>query len=199
MPPRAALGYLFGALIGVLERFGVGAGVGAGLDEAVTLMLCRGPEWQQQARVLARVLKGRLPVVYSTARLLDAVAVRWQAQLNENAKVLCHTHVLPEQNHNEIVGLGRPGRLGASAVVLALTDSTTHVRTRQRLGQMLDICRTGIRAAVVIEAEGRAALARLLSLVMLGDLVSVELARVLGEDAMAIARIDELKKRMASS
>jgi hypothetical protein len=32
---------------------------------------------------------------------------------------------------------------------------------------------------------------------MLGDFVSVELARLVGKDAMEIKRIDELKRRMA--
>lgn len=34
---------------------------------------------------------------------MEAVAVRWRQQINENAKMLCW-HRDPEMNHNELVG-----------------------------------------------------------------------------------------------
>jgi len=199
MPPRAALGYLFGALLVTLERLGVCGSQESGLHEAVSLMLARSGAWLRQARSIARALDGRLPVVYSTSRPLDAVAARWQSQLNENAKVLCHVHVLPEQNHNEIVGLGGPEFLGKKTVLLPLTDAATHPRTRLRLRHMLRLTRGAYERAIELEAEGLSRLARIFSLVMLGDFVSIELARRRGEDSMAIARIDGLKRLMAKA
>ena len=199
MPPRAALGYLFGALLVTLERLGVCSSHDADRHEAVSLMLARSAAWHRQSRAIARALDGRLPIVYSTSRPLDAVALRWQSQLNENAKVMCHTHVLPEQNHNEIVGLGGPEFLRTGTVLLPLLDAGTHPRTRLRLQYMLRLARGAFGRAIVLEAEGRSKLARILSLVMLGDLVSIELARLRGEDPMAIVRIDGLKRLMAKA
>ena len=199
MPPRAALGYLFGALLVTLERLGVCSSHELDRHEAVSLMLARSGAWQRQSRTIARALDGRLPVVYSTSRPLDAVALRWQSQLNENAKVMCHTHVLPEQNHNEIVGLGGPEFLRKSTVLLPLVDAGTHPRTRLRLQYMLRLAHGAFERAIVLEAEGRSRLARIFSLVMLGDLVSIELARLRGEDPMAIVRIDGLKRLMAKA
>jgi glucose/mannose-6-phosphate isomerase len=82
-------------------------------------------------------------------------------------------------------------------VVVALLDRETHPRTRYRLESVLDITEEAYYLAMRLESEGRSRLARLFSLVMLGDLVSVELARLTGKDAMEINRIDELKRRMA--
>ncbi|MBM3331234.1 bifunctional phosphoglucose/phosphomannose isomerase [candidate division WOR-3 bacterium] len=197
MPPRAALGYLFSTLLVCLERLGVCANHQRDLDMAVRLMRNRRKSWSVRARTIAKHIGGRLPIVYSTSRMLDAVADRWRCQLNENAGVLCHTSSFPEHNHNEIVGIGRPKHPGRNVVVIALLDRETHPRTRYRLESVLDITEDAYYLAIRIEGEGRSRLARVFSLVMLGDLVSVELARLAGKDAMEIDRIDELKRRMA--
>jgi glucose/mannose-6-phosphate isomerase len=197
MPPRAALGYLFSTLLVTLERLGVCESQQRGLEEAVQLMRKRRRTWLGRARTMARHLARRLPMVYSTSRMLDAVADRWRCQLNENAGVLCHTSSLPEHNHNEIVGMGRPEHPGRQNVVIALLDKETRERTRFRLESVLDVAATSYFLAMRVESEGRSRVARVFSLIMLGDFVSVELARLLGKDAMEIERIDELKRRMA--
>ncbi len=197
LPPRAALGYLFVSLLTVVERLGLARGFGKDLNEATSLMVERRKQWLCRARAIARKLEGRLPVVYSTSRLLDAVADRWRCQLNENAEVMCHTNVFPEHNHNEIVGMGAPDFLAGRTALLVLLDRTTHPRTRLRLGHVLSITKAGYATAFRLETEGRSALARIFSMVMLGDLVSVELARLRGVDPTPIPRIDELKRRMA--
>ena len=50
-----------------------------------------------------------------------------------------------------------------------------------------------------LESEGRSRLARMFSLVMMGDMVSVELARLRGVDPVPVARIAELKRLMAEA
>jgi glucose/mannose-6-phosphate isomerase len=160
-------------------------------------MKSRRKAWLAEAKTIALHLGGRLPIVYSTSRMLDAVADRWRCQLNENAGVLCHTNSFPEHNHNEIVGMGRPRNPGRRNVVVALLDRETHSRTRYRLESVLDIAEQSYELAMRIESEGRSRVARVFSLIMLGDFVSVELARLLGKDAMEIERINELKRRMA--
>ena len=197
MPPRAALGHLFSTLLVCLERLNVCESYQRGLEETVRFMRNRRRPWLAKARTIAEHLDGRLPIVYSTSRMLDAVADRWRCQLNENAGVLCHTNLLPEHNHNEIVGMGRPGHPGRNVVVVALLDRETHPRTRFRLESVLDITKQAYHLAMRLESEGRSRLARIFSLIMLGDLVSIEVARRQGKDAMEIKRIDELKRRMA--
>jgi len=197
LPPRAALGHLLASLLVTVERVGLSPSWRAALDEAVALLVARRGAWLRQATTLARNVAGNLPVVYSTARLLDAVADRWRCQLNENAKTLCHTNVLPEHNHNEIVGMGVPAYLARRSVLIGLFDPTTHPRTALRFRYALDITRGSYRRAFELHAEGRSALARVLSLVMIGDLLSVRLARERGVDPMPVERVAELKRRMA--
>jgi glucose/mannose-6-phosphate isomerase len=197
LQPRAALGHLCTSLLVVLERLGICGPVGSALNEAVTLMVDRREAWLRHAGEIARKLEDNLPMVYGTAPLLEAVLDRWRCQLNENAEVMCHTSMLSEHNHNEVVGMGQPGWLARRSVIVALHDSSSPEQNRTRLAQVLDITRGSYREAIHVESEGRSSLARVFSLTMIGDLVSVELAALRGVDAMPVERIVELKRRMA--
>jgi len=199
LPPRAALGYLFVSLLVALERLGLCRSYSKDLSEAVGLAASRRDEWHRQARRLASKLVDRLPLVYSTSRLLDPVAERWRCQINENAKVMCHSSFFPEHNHNEIVGMGEPRFMAKKSVLIGLFDKSTHPRTALRWRHVLAVTRGGYERVIELRSEGRSRLARMLSLVMLGDLVSCELARLRGVDPMPVTRIDELKRRMAQS
>lgn len=197
LQPRAALGYLCTSLLVVLERLGICKPLGSALNEAVTLMVGRREAWLRQAGATARKLDGNLPMVYATSPLLEAVLDRWRCELNENAEVMCHTSMLSEHNHNEVVGMGQPGWLARRSVIVALHDSSSPEQNRARLAHVLDITRGAYREAIHVESEGRSPLARMFSLIMIGDLVSVELAALRGVDAMPVERIAELKRRMA--
>lgn len=195
LPPRAALGYLLVPLAAVLEQVGVVDGLTSQIERAAGLLRRCRIKWQRQAKRIAKSLFERLPIVYSTSRLLDPVADRWRCQLNENAKVMCHTAVFPEHNHNEIVGMGSPESLRRS-VLLILYDRFTHPRTARRVAQTLEIARGTFERAHRLKTEGRVPFERVLSLCMLGDMVSIELARFRRVDPLPVARIDSLKERM---
>lgn len=196
-PPRAALGYLLVPLAVVLEQTGVAVGLTSQLRRSAALLRRRRKVWWRRAGRIARTLLERLPIVYSASRLLDPAADRWRCQLNENAKVMCHTAALPEHNHNEIVGMGSPGQLSRSVLVFLL-DRHTHPRTLKRAGETVKITRGTFEKVCQLKTEGIAPLERLLSLCMQGDMVSVELARLRGVDPLPVARIDLLKERMRS-
>ena len=74
----------------------------------------------------------KTPVIYADADF-EGVAIRMRQQINENAKQLCWHHVLPEMNHNELVGWA--GGKNEYAVVF-LRTSFDHPRTQVRM----DIC-----------------------------------------------------------
>lgn len=197
LPPRAALGYLLGACLGVLEGCGIARGLGRDTTAAARLLERERPTLSRVARSLARALLGRLPFVYSTARSLDAVAERWRCQLNENAKLVCHTSELPELDHNEIVGLGGPEFVAKDTELVVLAERDTHSRTLARVRETLFIARGSYHKAHLLTPAGRTRLERMLWLVLLGDLASIELARLEGVDPKTIVRIDELKRRLA--
>lgn len=197
LPPRAALGYLLGACLGVLEGCGIARGLGSEILAAARLLEGQSADVHRQARALARAAAGSLPVVYSAVRSLDAVAERWRCQFNENAKSLCHTHELPELDHNEIVGLGGPGWLAKRTLIVVFVDREVNLRSLARVRETLDIACGSFGRAMVLLPVGTRRLERMLWLVLMGDLASIEMARLEGVDPRTIVRIDELKKRLS--
>ena len=201
--PRAALGHLFTLLLGVVGRLGLIADKSVDLEEAIVVMeSLQGeiketvPTAQNPAKQLARKLYGHLPFVYG-AGVLSEVAHRWKTQFNENSKAWGVFDVLPELNHNTVLGYEFPADLAENAVVVMLTSSLDHPRTQVRF-QVTDeiLARRGV-AWETIEARGRSPLAHVLSTIHLGDYVSYYLAMFYEVDPTPVEIIAYLKERLA--
>ena len=203
--PRAALGHSLILLIGTLQKLGLIADKSADLEEAVAVMeglqarireavpLARNP-----AKQLAQKLYGHLPVVYGAGHLSE-VAHRWKTQFNENSKAWGFYEVLPELNHNAVVGYEFPDDLAGKVIVVMLTSSLDHPRNRVRFQVTQEIlARRGVRYEVV-EALGESPLAQMLSTIHLGDYVSYYLAMLYGVNPTSIETIVYLKERLAQA
>ena len=198
MQPRAALGYSLATLLTLAEQIGLlrigdeaWEEVGSILDDQGTsLASLEG----NPALDLANTLRGRLPFVYSSSGVTAPVNTRWVCQLEENAKVLAHGSVFPEQNHNEIVGWEAESALHEQIVVVALRDKMDHPRVVRRFELTRQLLEP--RAAAWIEVQGRGAsdLARMLSLVQFGDWTSLYLALIRGIDPTPVTLIERLKQ-----
>lgn len=155
------------------------------------------PERDNPAKRLARALAGRHVVVYAGARRLGAMATRYLQQLNENAKVSGHSALVPELNHNEIVGWEKPGAALRGAAVLLLHDPEDDPAVRVRLELTAEyVERQGATVHVITPGEGER-LERLAELAQFGDYLSLYLAFLSGVDPTPIASIDEFKRRLA--
>jgi len=194
MPPRCAIGLVSVPILAVLYQLGITRSYQRDVNETALVIAHNCQQWHRRGRQISRMLCDRLPVVYSTSRLLDAVAYRWQCQLNENAKVMCHSGFLPEQSHNELMGFGSPNFLDKMFFLVFLLDSTTSQRTRVRLNQMLKLIGDTIAGKALVKSQGRSPMARLFSAVVMGDLTSLELAKLRDVDPIEIPRIERLKQ-----
>jgi glucose/mannose-6-phosphate isomerase len=203
LPPRAALGFSFAPLLVVLSRLGmiddpseeVAAAI-ATAREAVERLGLKSPSESNAAKELAEWLDGGVPVIYGTEPRTAPVATRWRTQFAENAKVWAHSAALPEMNHNEVVPLRSSRAAGREKRFVFLRDAEDHPRVALRVeitSRMLDEAGAGVRAVV---SFGRSRLARLFSLVILGDFTSFYLAALTGVDPTPIAPIDELKEAL---
>ena len=147
-----------------------------------------------EAAEIAAVLEGTLPVVHG-AESTAPVARRWKGQLNENAEMAAFASELPEANHNEIEGWAR-GREVAPLAAVFLRAPGQHERVERRIDLTAEVL-GGMGAPVVqVQARGKTAVAHVLSLVMLGDLVSVELADRAGVDPAAMEAIEGFKREL---
>jgi len=192
MQPRAAVVYM---TVGALEC-AAACGAAPSLREEVegSAEVLGGLADDDEPSRLAEALVGTVPVVHG-AGLTAPVARRWKTQLNENAKVAAFASELPEANHNEIEGWawGRE-RAPLSAVFLASPDLHPRVHRRLELAQAA-LGERGV-PTLRVEARGDTGVARVLSLVMLGDLATVRLAERMGVEATPVDSIDAFKRSL---
>jgi glucose/mannose-6-phosphate isomerase len=184
--PRAAVVYMTVAAL---------AAAGAAGDEiegAAPLLGRLAEEWgptapeDSPAKELARAIQGSIPVVVGAGRTV-AAARRWKTQINENAASPAFWSELPEADHNEICGYERPLSL------VLLDDPGIDERLRERI----DLTARSVDVEVQrVEARGETAFERVMSLVLLGDLVSVYMAVLAGKDPTPVPAIDRLKAEL---
>ena len=202
--PRAALGYSFGLLLGLLSELGYFDESQLGLDEAVAtaesapFSLGSGvPESSNPAKQLARRLHGKLPVVYGGG-ILSEVARRWKGQFNENSKAWAFFEQLPEANHNAAVGYENPSDLAANLHVILLTASAYHPRTAARVRITAEILRQRAVGHEVVEARGNSPLGQMIDSILTGDYTSYYLAALYETDPTPVKVIDFLKGQLAA-
>jgi glucose/mannose-6-phosphate isomerase len=164
------------------------------LEQLVTEWGPDAPE-DSQAKELARALHGTIPVV-AGAGLTAPIAYRWKTQVNENAKQPCFWAELPELDHNEIAGWEGARDLAHFSAVF-LDDSDAHPRVKERMALTERLIADNAVASYRLETRGETAIERVLSLVLLGDLVSIYLAALRGVDPGPVKLIDELKSALA--
>jgi glucose/mannose-6-phosphate isomerase len=203
LPPRAALGYSFFPLLLTLIRMGIIRERTRELRETIRLLREKAGVYgdytarSNEALKIAREFMGRLPVIYSTTEHLDSVNLRWRTQLAENAKVLAYGNVLPEMNHNELVGWNVQKRLMKDIVVVVLRDVDEHSRVRVRLELTKRIIAKYSPRVIQTKSGGKSLLARMFSLICLGDWVSYYLAILNRVDPTPVKVIDYLKAELS--
>jgi glucose/mannose-6-phosphate isomerase len=201
MLPRAAVLYMTVAVLECAALCAAGPSLHTEVDAATRLLERLTSEWgpesadDSQAKTLARALQGTVPVVLGSGPTI-APARRWKGQLNENSKLAAFASELPEADHNEICGWER-GAAAAPLAAVFLADSDQHPRIRRRIELTAEeVKRAGARV-LAVESRGETRLERVLSLVLLGDLVSVYLAVLDGVDPSPMEPIERLKAALA--
>jgi glucose/mannose-6-phosphate isomerase len=201
MQPRAAVLY---GIVGALEcaaLCGAAPSLHAEVDTATALLERLVAEWGPDApddalpKRIARELSGRLTVIHG-AGPTAALARRWHTQMNENAKIAAFWSELPEANHNEICGWDRGAAIAPLAAVF-LEDPDQHPRVERRIELMCHEVQAAGAPTIRVEAQGESRLERVLSHLLLGDLVTVYLAVLDGIDPSPVEALVRLKQDLA--
>lgn len=202
LQPRAAAGYLIGAVLRVLEGAALVPGQPPDLEEAAaTVDELLGESGQGPghalARDLAEGLAGRVVVAYGSTGGPAVAAQRWKTQINENAKSPAFWSQLPELDHNEIEGWAALAELTRTRFgIVLLRDRDEHPQIRRRFEVSADLIKRGVAVAGEVWSQGDSLLARMASLALVGDLTSVYLAEQAGIDAVPVETIEQLKQRL---
>lgn len=201
--PRAATGYLFIPTVVVLQRLGLIPDASAEIEDAISnlkelreVLKPESPVENNPAKTIALKVYNKIPVIYGASGTTEVVATRWKGQINENAKAAAYWNVLPEMNHNEIVGFEAPGQLLNNLEIIILRDQADHPRVQKRMEISKTIMGKAVSGITEVHSRGNTTLARTFSLTYIGDYVSVYLATLYGIDPTPVNMIDLLKRKL---
>jgi glucose/mannose-6-phosphate isomerase len=195
LQPRAAVADMFAAAAEIAALAGVAPRIAAEIEATAGFLRKSEDGLKGRATEIAAGLEGKMPVVCG-AELTAPIARRWKTQLNENAKLQAFFSELPEADHNEICGWAGMPEAAAPAVVL-LEDHNQSARLRRRIELTAEAIAAEGVAVIQVVAEGESRTDRMFWSVMLGDLVSLELADTRGVDPLPVEAIESLKSALA--
>lgn len=194
MPPRACLGYSLTQLLVILQHNKLTSPKClAELQEGVRLIDAEEKSIQKEALEISASLTGKLPVIYATT-YFEGIAIRFRQQLNENAKILCWHHVIPEMNHNELVGWREKNE---QIAVVIFRDRNEFERNNARIEINKDVILKYTSHITEIWSKGVSPIEKAIYFIHLGDWVSVYLAEKRGIDAIEINVINHLKSKLS--
>jgi glucose/mannose-6-phosphate isomerase len=188
MPPRARIGALSVPVLKAFDRLGLYPGAADWIGAAIAQLKARRAEVDAAGEAsvpaaLARAIGGTMPLVYGGGVLGGVAAARWKAQANQSAKTPAWSGALPDVVHDEMAGWGQHGDVTRQVFSLVL------LRHEQEPPEVVDQFRAVetwtdevVAGIHTVQAGGEGALAQLLDLAYVGDLVALELAERLGID-----------------
>ena len=193
-PPRSCIGYSLVQLVKVLVSKGfANSSLFSDLEKAIALLDNENSAIKSYAQEIAKKLHNKLPVIYSLGTC-EGVVVRFRQQLNENSKMLCWHHTLPEMNHNELVGWTEKND---NLIVITFHTSADFDRTKKRYAICKPIFEKYSSGVIDIQAKGISKLEQFLYLINLGDWISCYLADIKGIDPVEVNIINTLKDELA--
>lgn len=203
LPPRSALGFLMVPILVIFNKLGFVGDKTEDLQETIHLIKHKAEQYHPSreqgnlAKTISRKLYGKLPLIYSSADHFSVVGLRWKGQFSENSKVLAFQNVFPELNHNEIVGWGGLKELQKKIQIVYLRDHQDYERNQIRMDITKQILAGETNPPIEVYSEGKSLLARIFSLVYLGDFTSLYLAILYGVDPAPVEKIEYLKRKLA--
>ena len=193
-PPRAMFGYAFTELFFMLNHYGIiDDSFKSNFTKAIELLDTEKSDIQEQAMSLAKKMYKQTPVIY-VANGFEGVAVRFRQQINENSKMLCWHHVVPEMNHNEL--LGWRTNVNDLAVVY-FRNKSDYDRNQIRMDINKKVISKFTENITEIWSKGDSLIENSLYHINLGDWVSWYLSEMNNVDAIEIDVIDFLKGELA--
>jgi len=205
MAPRATLPYLFVPLLVFSEKLSLASNVDLEISEAIRVLkrICgenspNRPLASNFCKTLASNINGTVPVVYGFG-VYRGVAQRFKTQFNENSKVPAKWEFFPELDHNEIVGWEEVRNLANCFSIILLRDKTEASGMKERIDATKELMREASLKLFEVWSNGDSVLAKMSSVISIGDFTSVYLAVLRGVDPTPVKTIDVLKEKISQS
>lgn len=194
LPPRAAFGLAFPQLFFVLNKYGlISDGFISAFENGIALIEKEESATQNKAKELADFLFKRIPILYGESRW-EGMLVRFRQQLNENSKMLAWHNVIPELNHNELVGWSEKYQ---NLSVVLYRDEEDFYRNQERFKYSRKVIEGCTDHFMEIETKGSSFIGKSLYLIHLNDWASFYLAEKKNIDSVEVDVISGLKDMLA--
>lgn len=200
--PRAAIGFSLFVLIKIFAAVGLIKNPTSDIQDCMNEMSTQNTNFRPEndgpnlSLTIAEKLLGKIPLIYTGPAPLDVLGNRLVCQFNENSKVLAFSNVIPELNHNEIMGWADTTPCLDKYYVLFLRDESSHpsVNLRKDITQEI-LAKYGVPFEIV-HAKGDSKLSKIMYFIYLGDYISFYLAMLNHADPSPIGNINFLKDRL---
>lgn len=203
--PRRDLGYLFVTAVILLHKLGLIDDKTSELEGVADLFALLREKYRPEipsernlAKQIAFRLAWRIPVIYGSSDYYDSVAWRWKNQFGENSKQMSFYNVIPNIHHDEAVGWEAPDEIMRNFHFIILRDNELdRVEVKKRKDVTAKMLKQKQAGITEVDAEGVGVLARMFSLIYLGDFVSLYASICRGIDPTPVGIINLFKKEMA--
>jgi len=201
--PRASFYYIIVSLVKILEKLGVISSKKEDILESVKVVekmkndIGSGkPERVNAAKQLAVKIKDKTPLIFASSSITGAGALRMKNQFNENSKLPAFVSLFPELNHNEIVPFDLLKKGSHQFILILLRDKEEHHRIVKRIEITKSLLGGKLSGVNEIFSIGESRLAKIISLIFFGDILSCYVALLRGIDPTPVEVIGKLKKEL---
>ena len=199
LQPRAAFGLMTKAVVNYLpnqtKEFFINACDEAG-NYLNNLTEDTSNEVFEISRDIAHQIGSKTAVIYAGSDLTYLVAQRWKTQINENSKSKAYVGFMPEVHHNEILSWEADPDGSKNNFILILLRGDDHKKIDNRFELTKELLGSKVDVLDIKNISSDNLIKDLFHLVLIGDLVSVNLADHLNIDPFNIDAIENLKKKL---
>lgn len=195
--PRYSLGLSFFSLLKILQELDIIASQDIIVSKIIKLWKDKGVQLSNESNNaidIARGLIGFIPVIYSAVEVTSAIGYRLKCQFNENSKLHAFHNVIPELNHNEIIGWESFQEKQFNTKLILILDKSYHPQILKRFEITASLISCD---KIYLESKEEDFKLRVMDLIYLGDWISYYLAILRGFDPSEIENINILKEKLS--
>lgn len=203
--PRAATAYLLFSLLLSLKKIGILHNI---IDTEIAEVIHATKEISKTnnksivekdnlAKQISSKIGTTMPHIYGWG-IYAPIARRWCTQFNENSKVIARYDVVPECNHNDIVGWSHNPQISKQCTCIVFRDEKLEsLYMAKRLNFMREFFDDVAANIIEVPLRGKKTLEKMIVAMCLGDFVSCYLAIARDVDPTPVDIIEELKRALA--
>lgn len=201
--PRMGLGYSITSVLAVLSKCEFINLLDSEIEEAmaeaekfISDYGIHAPESQNVAKLLAKKLKGKVPVIIASEHLVG-ISHAFKNELNENAKVFSLIFDIPELNHHLMEGLRNPYEIKGVLHFLFIESQHYSKRVKARYPLTREVVEKNDIGTEIYQTRGSKKISEIFEILILSSYVSFYLAMLYGLDPTPIPWVDFFKTELS--